>query len=173
MKNISNYIFISIATIFLVGCAGTGTSTVSSTSSNIPPGMNSAGQVVDSSQVSEGYGKKVTGRDGWTGEILGKSTAGSGFSRLQMGMSVAEVTRILGRPSDQGAYLTGQAFNPFHFGSGKSRYELVYKNQGRLIFDSPSAYDFGGMSSSGAAQGAYGSGYLVWIINNSREPRHR
>jgi hypothetical protein len=173
MKKILNYIFISIATTFLVGCAGTGTSTVSSTSSNIPPGMNSAGQVVDSSQVSEGYGKKVTGRDGWTGEILGKSTTGSGFSRLQMGMSVAEVTRILGRPSDQGAYLTGQAFNPFHFGSGKSRYELVYKNQGRLIFDSPSAYDFGGMSSNGAAQGAYGSGYLVWIINNSREPRHR
>jgi hypothetical protein len=173
MKNILNYIFISIATTFLVGCAGTGTSTVSSTSSNIPPGMNSAGQVVDSSQVSEGYGKKVTGRDGWTGEILGKSTTGSGFSRLQMGMSVAEVTQILGRPSDQGVYLTGQAFNPFHFGSGKSRYELVYKNQGRLIFDSPSAYDFGGMSSSGAAQGAYGSGYLIWIINNSREPRHR
>jgi hypothetical protein len=135
--------------------------------------MNSAGQVVDSSQVSEGHGKKVTGRDGWTGEILGKSTTGRGFSRLQIGMSVAEVTRIVGRPSDQGVYLTGQAFNPFHFGSGKSRYELVYKNQGRLIFDSPSAYDFGGMSSSGAAQGAYGSGYLVWIINNSREPGYR
>lgn len=173
MKNILNYLFISIAATFLVGCAGTGTSTTSSTSSKIPPGMNSAGQVVDSSQVSEGYGKKVTGRDGWTGEILGKSTPGSGFSRLEIGMSVAEVARILGRPSDQGIYITGQAFNPFHFGAGKTRYELVYKNQGRLIFDSPSAYDFGGRSSTGAAQGAYGSGYLVWIINSSRQPRHR
>jgi hypothetical protein len=154
------------------GCAGSG-ATAGSASATVPPGMTAAGQVIDSSQVSEGYGKKVTGRDGWTGEILGTPAPGGKFSRLQIGMSVAEVTRMLGRPSDQGAYLTGQAFNPFSFGSGKSRYELVYKNQGRLIFDSPSAFDFGGMSNTGAAQGAYGSGYLVWIINNSREPGYR
>lgn len=170
MKKTISLLAMCLLALAFAGCAGSGSSTESS-SSKIPPGMNAAGEVVDSSQVSEGYGKKVTGRDGWTGEILGKPSGG--FSRLQIGMSVAEVTRILGRPSDQGAYLTGQAFNPFSFGSGKSRYELVYKNQGRLIFDSPSAFDFGGMSSTGAAQGAYGSGYLVWIINNSREPGHR
>jgi hypothetical protein len=100
--------------------------------------MNAAGEVIDSSQVSEGHGRKVTGRDGWTGEILGKPAPGSPFNKLQIGMSVAEVTRIAGTPSAQGAYLTGQAFNPFSFGAGKSRYELVYKNKGRLIFDSPS-----------------------------------
>ena len=161
----------AIALVFS-GCAGSGnSSTAGAPSSKIPPGMNAAGEVVDSTQVAEGYGKKVTGRDGWTGEILGRSSGN--FSRLQIGMSVAEVTRILGRPSDQGAYLTGQAFNPFSFGAGKSRYELVYKNQGRLVFDSPSAFDYGGMSSTGASQGAYGSGYLVWIINNSREPGYR
>ena len=171
MKKTISLLAVSLLALAFAGCAGSGTSAESS-SSKIPPGMNAAGEVVDSSQVSEGYGKKVTGRDGWTGEILGKP-AGGGFSRLQIGMSVAEVTRILGRPSDQGAYLTGQAFNPFSFGSGKARYELVYKNQGRLIFDSPSAFDFGGLSNTGAAQGAYGSGYLVWIIHNSREPGYR
>jgi hypothetical protein len=179
MKKIPYALLLTFVSIALVGCAGGGASSEtlpsssSSSSSSVPPGMNAAGEVVDSSQVSEGHGRKVTGRDGWTGEILGKPAAGGGFSRLQIGMSVAEVTRILGRPSDQGAYLTGQAFNPFSFGSGKSRYELVYKNQGRLIFDSPSAFDYGGMTNTGAAQGAYGSGYLVWIINNSREPGHR
>lgn len=135
--------------------------------------MNASGEVVDSSQVSEGHGKKVTGKGGWTGEILGIAAPGGGFKNLQIGMTVAEVARILGAPSDQGAYLTGQAFNPFSFGAGKSRYEMVYRNQGRLIFDSPSAYDFSGMSSTGASHGAYGSGYLVWIINNPREPGHR
>jgi hypothetical protein len=122
--------------------------------------MNSTGEVVDSSLVSEGHGKKVEGRDGWTGEILGKVAPGSRFSRLQIGMPVAEVVRLLGSPSDQGAYITGQAFNPFWYGSGKSRYEMVYKNQGRLIFDSPSAYS--GSSPS-----------LVWIINSSKERGYR
>jgi len=138
-----------------------------------PAGMNAAGEVIDSSQVSEGHGRKVTGRDGWRGEILGKPAPGSPFNKLQIGMSVAEVTRIVGTPSAQGAYLTGQAFNPFSFGAGKSRYELVYKNKGRLIFDSPSAWDFGAAYSSGVASGAYGVGYLVWIINNPREPGTR
>lgn len=134
--------------------------------------MNAKGEVVDSSKVSEGYGKKVTGRGDWTGEILGIPASGSKFRNLEIGMSVAEVARILGAPTDQGAYLTGQAFNPFHFGTGKSRYEMVYKNQGRLIFDSPSPYSFGaGMG--GVANGAFGSGNLVWIIHNSKEPGYR
>jgi hypothetical protein len=169
------YAFVSVS---LCACSGTQTSTGSGTvtqagGTKVPAGMNAAGEVIDSSQVSEGHGRKVTGRDGWTGEILGKPAPGSPFNKLQIGMSVAEVTRIAGTPSAQGAYLTGQAFNPFSFGAGKSRYELVYKNKGRLIFDSPSAWDFGAAYSSGVASGAYGVGYLVWIINNPREPGTR
>ena len=159
----------------LSGCAGNGSTGNESAAATgrVPSGMNAAGEVIDSSQVSEGHGRKVNGRDGWHGEILGKPAPGSAFNQLQIGMSVAEVTRIVGRPSAQGAYLTGQAFNPFSFGgAGKSRFELVYKNKGRLIFDSPSAWDFGA-SSSGFANGAYGAGYLVWIIHNSREPGTR
>ena len=174
MKHTFTLLLMSIISVGFIGCAGSGSSASSASSANkIPPGMNASGEVIDSSQVSEGYGKKVEGRGGWTGEILGKAAPGSPFSRLQIGMSVAEVARILGRPTDQGAYITGQAFNPFHFGSGKSRYEMVYKNKGRLIFDSPSAFDFGGMSMTGASQGAFGSGYLVWIINNAKEPGYR
>ncbi|MFZ9963639.1 MAG: hypothetical protein ACO3GO_00390 [Terrimicrobiaceae bacterium] len=173
MKKFTSHLTIGCVALVLSACAGGSGSSASSTSTNIPPGMNASGEVIDSSQVSEGYGKKVNGRNGWTGEILGVPAAGSKFKNLQIGMPVAEVARILGAPSDQGAYITGQAFNPFHFGSGKSRYEMVYKNQGRLIFDSPSAFDFSGTSMSGIANGAYGNGYLVWIINNSREPGYR
>jgi hypothetical protein len=135
--------------------------------------MNAAGEVVDSSQVSEGHGKTVVGRDGWKGEILGVPSPGGRFNRLQIGMTVAEVARILAAPSDQGSYITGQAFNPFSFGAGKSRYEMVYKNEGRLIFDSPSSFDFGSSGTVGAANGAYGAGYLVWIINSANQPAHR
>ena len=158
----------------LSGCAGGGSDsqTNSTTSAAIGEGMNANGAVVDSSKVSEGYGKKVTGRGGWTGEILGIPASGSKFRNLEIGMSVAEVTRILGAPTDQGAYLTGQAFNPFHFGTGKSRYEMVYKNQGRFILDSPSPYSFNN-SMGGVANGAFGTGNLIWIIHNSKEPGYR
>ena len=161
MINTLPLLLLCLLSVGVLGCAGSGSSPSAASSSNkIPPGMNSTGEVVDSSLVSEGHGKKVEGRDGWTGEILGKVAPGSRFSRLQIGMPVAEVVRLLGSPSDQGAYITGQAFNPFWYGSGKSRYEMVYKNQGRLIFDSPSAYS--GSSPS-----------LVWIINSSKERGYR
>ena len=173
MKKNIFHLTIACVTLALSGCAGGSASSASSASSKIPPGMNASGEVIDSSQVSEGHGKQVAGRNGWTGEILGVPASGSRFKNLQIGMSVAEVARMLGAPTDQGAYITGQAFNPFHFGSGKSRYEMVYKNQGRLIFDSPSAFDFSSASMSGVSNGAFGSGYLVWIINNSKEPGYR
>ncbi len=160
------------ALILLQGCAGKGGSSSGTQGKKVGPGMNVAGQVLDSSQVTEGYGRSVTGRGGWRGEILGTPAPGSRFSKLEIGMSVAEATNIAGRPSDQGAYLTGQAFNPFHFGAGKSRFELVYKNQGRLIFDNPSPFSFGG-GMGGVANGAFGVGNLVWIINNPREGGHR
>jgi outer membrane protein assembly factor BamE (lipoprotein component of BamABCDE complex) len=168
MKLNPSYIVCLLAILF-AGCATRNSSTgEASSSSTTPAGMNAAGEVVDSSQVSEGHGKKVKGINGYSGEILGTPVAGSKFPKLQIGMTVAQVADILGTPSEQGTYITGQAFNPFNFsGSGSSRYQMIYKNQGRLIFDSPSAYDFGGMTATGASHGAYGRGYLVWIINSS------
>ena len=163
--------FLACSLVILVaGCATRSGSTGAATSlsSSVPAGMNASGEVVDSSQVSEGHGKKVTGINGYTGEILGTPVSGSKFGRLQIGMTVAQAADILGTPSQQGNYVTGQAFNPFNFsGAGSTRYQMIYKNQGRLIFDSPSAYDFGGMTTTGASHGAYGRGYLVWIINSS------
>ena len=178
MKNHTLKFLYPIVLTSLCACSATQPSSSGATSSgqtggSVPPGMNAAGEVIDSSQVSEGHGRQVTGRDGWRGEILGKAAPGSPFNKLEIGMSVADVTRIVGRPSAQGTYITGQAFNPFNFGAGKSRFELVYKNKGRLIFDSPSAWDFGAAYSSGVSAGAYGVGYLVWIINNPREPGTR
>ena len=56
---------------------------------------------------------------------------------IQKGVTVEQVANILGTPSEQGNYITGQAFNPFNFtGSGSTRYQMIYKNKGRLIFDS-------------------------------------
>ncbi len=126
----------------------------------IGPGMNARGEVVDSSKVEAGYGQKVKGLRDWEGEITGRPAANSKFTRLQIGMPMKQVTDLVGQPSDQGAYVTGKAFIPFFFGADKHRQELVYKNQGRLIF-------------AGGSMGDFSSAHLVWIIHNANEPAYR
>lgn len=123
-------------------------------------GMNAQGEVVDSSKVEAGSGRKVKGLNDWEGEITGKAAPSSKFNKLQIGMSMKQVVDLAGQPTDQGAYMTGKAWIPFYFGSDRHRYEMVYKSQGRLIFAGGSLGDFTG-------------GNLIWIIHNANESGYR
>ena len=129
-------------------------------SGKIGPGMNAQGQVIDTKVVEEGYGQKAKGMDDWEGEITGVPVPGTKFTQLKIGMGMAQAREIVGNPTDQGGYVTGKAFIPWYFGSGKYRHELVYKGYGRLIFASPSSFDFA-------------SGKLVWIIHSANESGFR
>ena len=153
--------------LLAAGCAQTGTSSsASSAPAAAPapkgpaPGMNANGEVVDSKLVSSGYGQKVKGLGGWEGEITGKPGPRSTFTKLEIGMSMKQVTDIVGQPTDSGAYITGKAWIPFYFGSDRHRYELVYRNQGRLIF-------------AGGSLGNFSGGNLIWVIHNANEPGYR
>lgn len=115
--------------------------------------------VTDSTKVEAGQGTMVKGLNGWEGEITGVPAASSKFTRLKIGMSQQQVMDQIGAPTDQGAYITGKAFIPFYFGSDKSRWEMVYKGQGRLIFSN---------------QAGFGTGYyLTWVIHNANEGGYR
>lgn len=115
--------------------------------------------VTDSSKVEAGQGTTVTGLNEWQGEITGIPAANSRFTQLRIGMPQQQVVDLVGQPTDQGAYITGKAFIPFYYGSDKSRWEMVYKGQGRLIFSN---------------QAGFGSGYyLTWIIHNANEGGYR
>ena len=115
--------------------------------------------VTDSSKVEAGQGTLVKGINEWEGEITGLPAASSKFTRLKIGMSQKQVTDLVGEPTDQGAYITAKAFIPFYFGSDKSRWEMVYKGQGRLIFSN---------------QSGFGTGYyLTWVIHNASEGGYR
>jgi hypothetical protein len=129
-------------------------------SGNAPPGMNSAGEVVDASKVEAGHGQKVKGLNDYEGEITGIPAPNSKFTQLQIGMGMKQVTDIAGPPTDQGAYITGKAFIPFYFGSDRHRFELIYKGEGRLIF-------------AGGSFGNFNSGNLIWIIHCATEPGYR
>lgn len=125
------------------------------------PGMNEAGQVVDSTKVEAGHGQKVTGLDGTVGEITGKPAAGSKFIRLQIGMTVQQVTDLIGQPTDRGAVATRMAWIPAYFARDRYRYEMVYKGQGRLVF------------AGGASGNDPTTGRLMWIIHNAGEGGYR
>ncbi|MFN0301474.1 MAG: hypothetical protein ACKVQU_14100 [Burkholderiales bacterium] len=126
----------------------------------VGPGMNDKGEVVDSSKVQAGGGQKVKGLNNWEGEITGKPGPSSQFTKLEIGMSMRQVVDLAGQPTDQGAYITGKSFIPFYFGSDRHRFEMVYKNQGRLIF-------------AGGSLGNFSGGNLVWIIHNGSEGGYR
>ena len=123
------------------------------------PGMDANGNVVDSKLIESGSGRTVKGINDYEGEITGNPAPKSKFTNLQIGMSLKQVTDIVGQPTDQGAYVTGKAWIPFYFGSDRSRYETVYEKQGRLIFASSGGFDT--------------NAHLIWIIHNAGEGRYR
>jgi hypothetical protein len=125
----------------------------------VGPGMNERGEVINPKIVEAGYGQKIKGLGDWEGEITGKPVANSKFTRLQIGMTLAQARDIVGQPTDQGAHITGKAFIPFFYGSDRYRYEMVYKGQGRLIFAGSSGYD--------------SNAHLIWIIHSANETGYR
>lgn len=126
--------------------------------SGVGPGMNAAGEVVNSSEVEAGWGEEVVGVNDYEGEITGKPAPGSKFTELKIGMPMKQVTDLIGEPTDQGAYVTGKAFIPFFFGGDQYRYEMAYKGQGRLVF-------------AGKSMGTGGN--LIWIIHNANDSGYR
>ncbi len=123
------------------------------------PGMDAKGNVIDSKLIESGSGRTVKGINDYEGEITGNPAPKSKFTQLKIGMSLRQVTDIVGQPSDQGAYVTGKAWIPFYFGSDRSRYEAVYEKQGRLIFASSGGFD--------------SNSHLIWIIHSANEGRYR
>lgn len=153
---------LALGALLLAGCALPQATTGSSSPAEAdgpPPGMNAQGEVVDSSLIEAGSGRTVKGINDWEGEITGKPFPGAKFTKLRIGMPRAEVVRVLGPPTDEGSYITGKAFIPFYYGSDRTRTELAYKGQGRLVF---------------STDGGFGSNqYLTWIIYNRNDSGSR
>ena len=72
---------------------------------------------------------KIQGINGFKGEIHGAPATNSKFYALQIGMTVKQVTDILGRPSWRGTY-----GKPFDFSGDRTAFQLRYRKQGNLIF---------------------------------------
>jgi len=58
----------------------------------------------------------------------------SPLAKITIGMSDADVRKLLGEPSDQRAYMTGKQWIPWYFGTDTSRTDYIYDGVGRVVF---------------------------------------
>ena len=70
------------------------------------------------------------------GEIVGKPAAGSKFAKLKIGMTLAQVEKLIGPPTKQWTHPTGKASIPFYFGPDRWVIQYSYKREGILTLNS-------------------------------------
>jgi hypothetical protein len=101
-----------------------------------------AGSVVSSSPTSR-LVKSIDGK--YTGEVIGVIAEGSRYSKLKIGMSTEDVQAVFGRTPDRShTYESGKRWIPFYFGNDARRMQVLYKDEGCLIFTGGNAWGGGG-----------------------------
>jgi hypothetical protein len=111
-------------TMMIAGCASQqqGAATAS--------GASSATEASPASNV-----RTVKSRDGsFEGEMVGTPTANSKFAKLQIGMTMREVSSLIGGPDDMIRHETGKRWIPFYFGNDAQRLQVIYKGEGCLTY---------------------------------------
>lgn len=59
---------------------------------------------------------------------------GHPLSKIEVGMSPTEVTKVMGDADSERNYMTGKAFIPFYYGPDTHRSDWIYNGQGRVVF---------------------------------------
>jgi hypothetical protein len=111
-------------TMMIAGCAsqqqGAGTASGASSATAASPASNV---------------RTVKSRDGsFEGEMVGTPAANSKFAKLQIGMTMREVTGLIGGPDDMIRHETGKRWIPFYFGNDAQRLQVIYKGEGCLTY---------------------------------------
>ncbi len=79
-----------------------------------------------------------------SGRIIGEIPSESKFNKISLGMSMKQVSDLIGPPTDTKSYMTGKSFIPFYFGGDSSRIETLYKEEGRITFTGGAGFGGGG-----------------------------
>jgi len=142
MKTITAIGAVSIA-ILMVGCAhkqpageqasATATTTATTTATSTPSASGAASS------------RMVKSKNGaYEGEIVGNIAPNSRFAKLQIGMTMAEVSSTIGAADDMHRHETGKRWIPFYFGNDSQRIQTFYKNEGCLTFTGGNVFGGGG-----------------------------
>ena len=115
--------------IVAAGCASQGTNSSATTAAQTP---------------NYGSIQKVKSRDGSVdGELVGTVVPGGKFSKLQIGMKMPEVLRLVGGPDGMDSHETGKRWIPFYFGGDARRIQAYYKGEGCLTYTGGNAWGGG------------------------------
>jgi hypothetical protein len=69
------------------------------------------------------------------GSIVGKPAKDSKFAKLKIGMTLLQVTRLIGPPTRQWQHPTDKASVPYYFGPDRWVIQYAYKKEGILTFN--------------------------------------
>ena len=112
-----------------------------------PGATNTAGSATSAQAQTSPYGpiRVVKSRDGkFDGEVIGTPTPGSKFSKLKIGMTMAEVTSTIGGPDNLIRHETGKRWIPLYFGSDAQRIQVLYRGEGCLTYTGGNVFGGGG-----------------------------
>jgi hypothetical protein len=133
----------AFAVVAFAGCAAPPPSAPALTAA--APAAPAAAKPVPVTDQPYGPATVVKSRDGKsTGEVIGTPEPGSKFSKLQIGMTMDEVSALIGGPDTFNRHETGKRWIPFYFGNDVQRYEVLYKSEGCLTYTAGN--QFGGGS---------------------------
>jgi hypothetical protein len=77
------------------------------------------------------------------GEIIGTPASKSKFAKLQIGMTMSEVSKLIGAPDDMTRHETGKRWIPFYYGNDAQRLQVFYKGEGCLTYTGGNAFGGG------------------------------
>ena len=156
MKALSSLLLVS-ACAALAACAsksqsgapGTASSTAAAPSTTpAATASTTTGATATTSTVSTaskfGPTRIVKSRDGsFDGEVIGTPARNSKFSRLVIGMTMDEVTSLIGGPDNMVRHETGKRWIPFYFGNDAQRVEVLYRGEGCLTYTAGNVFGGG------------------------------
>lgn len=129
----------AVATSMLLGACATQQGTSQS-------GTTASGTAASSSgQASTPGARTVKSRNGqFDGEIVGTPAPNSKFAKLQIGMTMGEVSSLIGGPDDMIRHETGKRWIPFYFGNDAQRIQVLYRGEGCLTYTGGNVFGGGG-----------------------------
>jgi len=155
MKALSSLLLVS-ACAALAACAsksqsgapGTASSTAAAPSTAPAATASTTTATATTSTVSTaskfGPTRIVKSRDGsFDGEVIGTPARNSKFSRLVIGMTMDEVTSLIGGPDNMVRHETGKRWIPFYFGNDAQRVEVLYRGEGCLTYTAGNVFGGG------------------------------
>ncbi|HST44563.1 MAG TPA: hypothetical protein VLK29_04990 [Luteimonas sp.] len=97
-------------------------------------------------QAATPRGVETKSVDGtFTGEVIGKAAPGSGFAKLRIGMTPAQVQEIMdGAPDRNHSFESGKRWIPFYYGNDSQRLQVLYRREGCLTFTGGNVFGGGG-----------------------------